>query len=143
MTKLPSSAGPFKPAVLKVAISSAPCIHVAIACGSPPGTAYRALAGSLLASSAGVAPGNRGKPSGTVSQMRPQAVSVWPATEAAGDPDSVASLGVAAAGFDALDDGLVTELGAGLGVGPHAVRISATAGSVSRRRRARVDIGGV
>ena len=31
--------------------------------------------------------------------------------------------------FDALDDGLVTELGAGLGVGPQAVTVSAMAGA--------------
>ena len=51
----------------------------AIAFGSPPGTENLALAGPALASVARALPGNRGKPAGTVSQIRPHSVSVWPA----------------------------------------------------------------
>jgi hypothetical protein len=141
MTKLPSSAGPFSPTVLNVAFSRAPWNQVAMAAGSPPGTANRALAGSALASSAVVLPGKRGKPAGTVSQIRPQPVSVWPAAgEASGEPAGGASLGeVGWLADEGLGDAGCT---VATGLRPHPA-ISGATRRVKRRQLARVGIGRV
>src|SRR5918995_7345170 len=80
------------PSVLNVACSSASCIQVAMASGSPPATGKRARAGSPVVSSAGVAPGKTGKSAGTVSQIRPHPVSVWPAAGALDGADVPAVL---------------------------------------------------
>jgi len=88
-----------------------------------------------------VLPGKRGNPAGTASQMRPQSVSVWPATSDA--------LGGAEAGSSLSAGGSVVakELGGAeaegeSGVGPHATSNAAT-GITRRKRLGRVDIGRV
>jgi len=77
MVKVPSSSGP-DTSVLNVAVSMPAWSHAATASGSLLLTAYRVLDGAAEASSAGDEPGKRGNPTGTASQMRPHAVSVWP-----------------------------------------------------------------
>src|SRR4051812_33085030 len=57
---------------------SLPAIHGAAVAATLPGTARFAEAGPFAPSSAAVAPANLGKSAGTVSQMRPHSVSVWP-----------------------------------------------------------------
>src|SRR3990170_6742692 len=77
MTKPPSSSGPDNESVRNAAVSSAFCIQPAIWAVSSLATEYVALTGSGLIGSAIADPGNLGNPVGTLSQMRPQPVSVW------------------------------------------------------------------
>ena len=108
-TKLPSSNGPDSPSVRNEAFSSAACIQVVITAVSSLAKEYVALTGSGPVSPAIVDPGKIGKPAGTPSQIRPQAVSVW--VSAAGL--SAGALGVSA---DAL--GAPDAAGLGAAVGP-------------------------
>src|SRR3990170_4824998 len=75
-TKPPSSSGPESESVRNAAVSSAFCIQPAIWAVSSLSMAYVALTGSGLTGSATLDPGNLGNPAGTLSQIRPQPVSV-------------------------------------------------------------------
>src|SRR3990170_4528693 len=88
-TKPPSSSGPDSESVPNAAVSSAFCIQPAIWAVSSFATEYVALTGSGLTGSAIADPGNLGNPTGTLSQMRPQPVSVWV------PPAAVAALAIA------------------------------------------------
>jgi hypothetical protein len=73
-TKLPSSSGPDW-SVVYPAVSS-PAFTAAVASSGPAPTEKAALTGPAI-ESAGVELAGRGNESGTASQIRPQAVSVW------------------------------------------------------------------